>query len=199
MTSPRSRPASPKTPKARAVGAPKAAASKPSPVPAATPKPSPASGALVAGARAPAFALASGDGAEVALADFAGEWLVVYFYPKDSTPGCTREACDFEAKRAALAKSGAAVVGVSRDSVASHARFGANQGLGFPLLSDPDAAVHRAWGAYGEKTMYGKKVVGALRTTVLVDPKGKVARVWQPVKVDGHADAVLAALGELRG
>jgi peroxiredoxin Q/BCP len=186
------KPARAKPAAAKKSAAPRSAAEK------ATPS-SAAGASLAIGARAPDFRLASDQGADVSLGDFTGKWLVLYFYPKDSTPGCTREALAFQASLAALKKAGAAVVGVPRDSIASHGRFRAAQGLSFPLLSDPDAAVHRAYGAYGEKTMYGKKIVGALRATVLVAPDGTVARAWPSVKVDGHADQVLAALAELRG
>lgn len=136
-------------------------------------------------------------GEKMSLGDFAGRWLVLYFYPRDNTPGCTREALAFRDAAAAFAKRGATVVGVSRDSIQSHCKFRDAQGLTFPLLSDPDARVHAAYGAYGDKMMYGKKVTGALRTTVLIAPNGTVARVFPNVKVDGHADAVLAAIDEL--
>jgi peroxiredoxin Q/BCP len=131
--------------------------------------------------------------------DFPGKYLVVYFYPRDSTPGCTREAQAFHAAAKDLAKLDAAVVGVSKDSVKSHCSFRDKYSLGFPLLSDPDLALHHAFGAYGEKTMYGKKVMGTIRSTFILDPEGKVVRVFPSVKVDGHVDAVLAALRELRG
>jgi peroxiredoxin Q/BCP len=148
------------------------------------------------GAKAPAFALESARG-KVALKDFAGKWLVVYFYPKDLTPGCTTEAMDFQRAGAKLAKRNAAVLGISRDTVALHEKFSTKCDLAFPLLSDPDAKVIEAYGAWGEKNMYGKKITGIIRSTVLVAPDGKVARVWSPVKVAGHVDTVLAALDEL--
>jgi peroxiredoxin Q/BCP len=150
------------------------------------------------GAKAPAFALESAGG-KVALKDFAGKWLVVYFYPKDLTPGCTTEAMDFQKAGAKLAKRNAAVVGISRDTIGLHERFAEKCALAFPLLSDPDGKVIRAFGAWGEKNMYGKKVEGIIRSTVLIAPDGKVAKVWSPVKVAGHVDAVLAALDELAG
>jgi peroxiredoxin Q/BCP len=158
-----------------------------------------AGGGLRPGSKAPAFRLPSDAGTDVSLADYAGRWVVVYFYPRDSTPGCTREAIAFRDAAKQLAKRGAVVLGISRDSIASHCRFRDAQKLTFPLLSDPDASVHGAYGAYGEKTMYGKKIVGALRTTVLVRPDGTVGRVFPSVKVDGHADAVIAAIDELSG
>jgi peroxiredoxin Q/BCP len=146
------------------------------------------------GATAPQFDLESDKGTRVRLADFEGEWLVLYFYPRDSTPGCTREAQDFTKATARLRKLGARVAGVSRDSVKSHGSFRDKFALGFPLLSDPDLAVHRAYGAWGNKVMYGKHIEGTLRTTFLIAPNGRVAQVWRGVRVDGHADAVTAAL-----
>jgi len=154
---------------------------------------------LAVGDAAPPFSLPSDSGKDVALGDFAGKTLVLYFYPKDSTPGCTREAQAFEEAKAKLAKMGAAVVGVSKDSVKSHCSFRDKYDLSFPLLSDPDLSVHEAYGVYGEKVMYGKKILGTIRTTYVIDGKGTVAHVWSPVKVDGHADAVLEAVKSMRG
>ncbi len=154
--------------------------------------------ALAPGKKAPPFKLESSEGT-VSNADFAGKWLVLYFYPRDLTPGCTTEAMAFRDARAALKKRGAVVVGVSKDSVASHQKFAQKCELDFPLLSDPEGKVIRAYGAWGEKVLYGKKSEGILRSTVIIDPDGKVARVFEKVKVAGHADAVLAALDELRG
>lgn len=145
------------------------------------------------GAKAPAFTLDSDDGKKVSLRDFAGKTLVLYFYPKDDTPGCTREAQAFTLARADIAKAGGVVIGVSKDTVASHCKFRDKYGLAIPLLSDPDLSVHKAFGAYGEKNMYGKKVLGTIRSTFAVRD-GKVVRVWPSVKVDGHADDVLAFL-----
>jgi peroxiredoxin Q/BCP len=130
-----------------------------------------------------------GDGRE------GGRAVVLYFYPKDNTPGCTREAQAFAEAKKKLAAAGATVAGVSKDSIKSHCGFRDKYELNFPLLSDPDLAVHRAYGAYGEKMMYGKKVLGTIRSTFLITPDGKIARAWRGVKVDGHVDAVLAALG----
>jgi peroxiredoxin Q/BCP len=149
------------------------------------------------GAAAPAFDLESDDGSRRALSDFAGRWLVLYFYPRDNTPGCTREAAEFTAAAARLKKLGAEVVGVSRDSVKSHGSFRDKIKIGFRLLSDPGLVAHNAYGAWGKKTMYGKEIEGALRSTFLVSPDGKVARVWKSVRVDGHADAVVDAIAEL--
>ena len=123
----------------------------------------------------------------------AGKALVVFFYPKDSTPGCTREAQGFTASRKAIEKAGAVVVGVSRDSVKSHCSFRDKSGLALPLLSDPERLLHEGFGAWGEKTMYGKKVLGTIRSTFLVKD-GKIAKAWPNVKVDAHIDQVLAAL-----
>lgn len=148
------------------------------------------------GAAAPTFELESDGAKRVALRDFAGKWLVVYFYPKDNTPGCTRQAQGFTAAAARLAKIGAVVVGVSKDSVKSHCGFRDKIGINYVLLSDPDLATHRAYGAWGAKTMYGKKVQGVIRSTFLVSPDGKIARAWHGVKVDGHVDKVIAALEE---
>jgi peroxiredoxin Q/BCP len=150
------------------------------------------------GGPAPSFSLPADSGEEIALADHKGKWVVLYFYPKDNTPGCTRQAIAFEEATAAMKKRGAVVLGVSRDSVKSHCGFKEKQRLRFPLLSDPDSKVHKLYGAYGDKMMYGKKITGALRTTALIDPAGKIARIFSSVKVDGHADAVLAAIDEAK-
>jgi len=146
------------------------------------------------GKKAPKFKLISDEGQQVDLADFAGKKVVLYFYPRDSTPGCTREACDFKDKLPQFHKKGAVVLGVSRDSTASHQKFKAKFDLPFPLLSDPDGKVLEAYGAWGEKVMYGKKLIGVIRSTVLIDEKGKIVRVWPKVKVEGHADEVLGEL-----
>jgi peroxiredoxin Q/BCP len=151
---------------------------------------------LKEGDKAPPFNLESDAGGRVTLRDFADRTLVLYFYPRDSTPGCTREAQAFTAARRAIETAGGAVVGVSRDSLKSHQTFRQKCGLDITLLSDPDLSVHKAYGAWGEKTMYGKKIEGVLRSTFLVHG-GRVARVFPNVKVDGHADAVLQAIGEL--
>jgi peroxiredoxin Q/BCP len=159
---------------------------------------SPLERALEPGSKAPKFDLESDSGERRKLADYAGKWLVLYFYPKDSTPGCTREAQDFTGKDtlARLKKLGAEVAGVSKDSIKSHCTFRDKFAIKFPLLSDPDLTVHKAYGAFGEKTMYGKKVEGVIRSTFLVGPDGKIAKVWRSVKVDGHVAKVLEALQE---
>jgi peroxiredoxin Q/BCP len=149
---------------------------------------------LKPGQKAPAFTLPSGDGKPVSLKDFAGRTVVLYFYPRDSTPGCTREAEGFRDAADALERRGAVVLGVSKDSLASHCKFTDKYRLNFPLLSDADGKVIEKYGAWGEKNMYGKKVLGILRTTVIIGPDGKVLRVFPKVKVDGHAAEVLAAL-----
>lgn len=147
-----------------------------------------------AGDKAPQFRLVSDSGQEVSSSDFLGKPLVLYFYPKDDTPGCTREAQAFTKLLRSFRKAGAEVVGVSKDSVAKHCAFRDKYGLKIPLLSDPDLTVHQAYGAYGEKTMYGKKTMGVIRSTFLIDRGGRIARAWSHVKVDGHAEAVLEEL-----
>jgi peroxiredoxin Q/BCP len=149
---------------------------------------------LEAGKKAPAFKLESSEGDTVSLDDFKGKTVVLYFYPKDDTPGCTREAQGFRDALPQLKKKGAVVLGVSRDSVKSHCSFRDKYDLNFPLLSDPDGKVLRAYGAWGEKNMYGKVTEGVIRTTVVIGPDGKVTKVFPRVKVDGHVDKVLAAL-----
>jgi peroxiredoxin Q/BCP len=151
--------------------------------------------AVEEGKKAPAFKLQDAAGETVTLADFAGRDLVLYFYPKDDTPGCTKEACGFRDSWKELQKLGAIVVGVSPDSGASHTKFAAKYKLPFPLLSDPDKKTMTAYGAYGEKVLYGKKTVGVIRSTVWIGPDGKVKKHWKRVpKAETHPDQVLAAL-----
>ncbi|MFT3761998.1 MAG: peroxiredoxin [Pseudoxanthomonas sp.] len=142
--------------------------------------------------------LALSGGASATLADFigadSGKWLVLYFYPKDSTPGCTTEGLDFNALLPKFARLGATVLGVSRDSVKSHDNFCAKQGFRFPLVSDPGEKLCDAFNVIGEKNMYGKKVLGVVRSTFLISPDGRIAQEWRGVKVPGHAEAVLEAL-----
>ncbi len=152
---------------------------------------------LKPGDMAPPFSLPSTAGETLSLEDFAPRPLVLYFYPKDDTPGCTTEACDFRDHMARLASAGAAVLGVSRDSLRAHAGFRARHDLPFHLLSDADSAVARSYGAYGEKKMYGKVGQGTIRSTFLIDGEGRIAAAWSPVKVRGHVDQVLAALDAL--
>jgi thioredoxin-dependent peroxiredoxin len=149
---------------------------------------------LDAGDSAPPFTLPDQDGAPVSLADYAGTPVVVYFYPADDTPGCTKEACQFNENLSAFERSGARVVGISPDGAAKHVKFREKYGLRFPLLSDPGHQVMTAYGAWGEKTMYGKKTVGTIRSSFLLDGTGKVARAWYNVKADGHAAKVLEEL-----
>ena len=139
------------------------------------------------------LALASGDAATLGT-HAAGNWLVLYFYPKDSTPGCTTEGNDFNALLPAFRRAGAKVLGVSRDSLKSHANFIARQGFGFDLASDPEGTLCEAFGVIQPKKLYGREYVGIVRSTFLIDPDGTLRQAWQPVKVPGHAQAVLDAL-----
>jgi peroxiredoxin Q/BCP len=145
---------------------------------------------------APEFRLLSYDGSSASLGDFAGKWVVLYFYPRDSTPGCTLEARDFSEAIGAIQKRGAIVLGVSKDSVQSHCAFRDKVGIRFPLLSDPDLAAHRAYGAWGPKVLYGRKFEGTIRSTFLISPERRIVRVWTGVKVNGHAAKVLEAIRE---
>jgi peroxiredoxin Q/BCP len=154
------------------------------------------------GKKAPAFVLPASDGAEpsakpVKLSDYAGKRVVLYFYPKDNTPGCTTEANAFQAAEKQLAKLNAVVLGISKDSVESHCKFSKKFDLRFRLLSDADGKVLEKYGAWGEKNMYGKKMMGIIRSTVVIDEAGVVRRVFPKVKVAGHVDAVLEALSAL--
>jgi peroxiredoxin Q/BCP len=149
------------------------------------------------GKKAPAFTLESSDGGKVKLSDFAGKIVVLYFYPRDNTPGCTVEANDFNTALPALKKLGAIVLGASKDSIASHGKFRDKYSLGFPLLSDPDGAVLEAYGAWGDKVMYGKKMKGIIRSTVLIGKDGKVKQHWPKVSVKGHATEVVEAVKAL--
>jgi peroxiredoxin Q/BCP len=144
------------------------------------------------GDQAPDFALVDADGNTVTLAGLRGRKVVLYFYPKDDTPGCTLEACDFRDRKADFDAADATVLGVSPDSVASHGEFRAKYGLPFPLLADPDRAAAEAYGVYKEKTMYGKTAMGIERSTFLIDPRGVIVKALRKVKVDGHVEALLA-------
>ena len=148
------------------------------------------------GKKAPAFSLPSSEGRKVALKEFAGKKVVLYFYPKDNTPGCTQEACDFRDNMARVQAAGAVVLGVSGDSVASHERFRDKFELPFPLLSDETHEMMEKYGVWQEKKNYGRSYMGVVRTTVLIDGAGVVQRIWPKVSVKGHVDAVLAALAE---
>jgi thioredoxin-dependent peroxiredoxin len=149
---------------------------------------------LDTGDPAPDFALADENGVVVKLSDFAGRRVVVYFYPADDTPGCTKEACQFTERSDGFAEAGVDVLGVSPDGADKHRRFREKYGLKVRLLSDPTHEVMERYGAWGEKTLYGKKSVGVIRTTVLIGNDGTVERVWHHVRADGHAEKVLAAL-----
>lgn len=152
---------------------------------------------VATGAAAPSFELPSDSGKAVSLDDFKGRKLVLYFYPKDDTSGCTAEAIAFNGLKAKFDEAGADIVGISADSVASHQKFKKKYNLNFPLASDEGKAMLEAYGVWVEKSMYGRKYMGIERTTVLVDADGKVARVWSKVKVPGHAEEVLAAVQAL--
>jgi peroxiredoxin Q/BCP len=153
---------------------------------------------LSAGHPAPAFSLPATDGRTISLDQYRGKQAVVlYFYPKDDTPGCTKEACAFRDLGDEFAKAGAAILGVSTDSVESHEQFRGKYGLNFPLLADTDAQVATAYGAYGPKTSFGKETVGMRRATFVIDANGTIRKVYPNVKVDQHADEVLAFLRTL--
>ncbi len=150
------------------------------------------------GKKAPAFTLKDASGAVVSLSDFAGQHVIVYFYPKDDTPGCTKEACGFRDLHRAIAKRDAVVLGISPDGAESHAKFTKKFKLPFALLSDPDKKVMEKYGAWGEKTLYGKKTTGVIRSTVWIGPDGKVVKHWKRVpKAADHPVKVLEALEDL--
>ena len=148
---------------------------------------------LTIGDRAPAFTLPGTGGQEMSLEGLKGRKAVIYFYPKDDTSGCTKEAQEFQARRADFAAADTEIIGVSPDSLKSHDKFRAKYGLEFPLASDEGKAMLEAYGVWAEKSMYGRKYMGVERTTVLIDRDGRIAQVWSKVKVPGHADEVLAA------
>lgn len=148
---------------------------------------------LNVGDKAPALSLATDGGGRISLKDLSGKPIVLYFYPKDDTSGCTREAVAFTALLPKFSRLGVQVVGVSKDSVESHAKFKAKHDLGVVLASDPDGKVVQSYGCWVEKSLYGRKYMGIDRSTFLIDPKGKIARIWRKVKVPGHAEEVLAA------
>ena len=153
---------------------------------------------LEPGTKAPAFTLVSDSGEKIKLSDLAGSPVVLYFYPKDDTPGCTKQACNFRDRQQELTDLGAKVLGVSPDDVASHVKFRDKYTLNFPLLADPDHKVAEKYGAWREKNMYGKKSMGVQRSTYLIGPDGKIAKVWKRVSVDGHDDQVIEALKSLQ-
>jgi len=149
---------------------------------------------LQPGDPAPQFTLPDQDGKDVSLSDFKTQKVLVYFYPKDDTPGCTREACQFNDNLQAFQQARVPVIGISADSAASHVKFRNKYGLQFPLLTDASRQVMEQFGAYGEKMMYGKPVTGVIRSTFLIDASGNIEKAWYNVKADGHAAQVLSAL-----
>ncbi len=151
---------------------------------------------MKAGQKAPLFELPDQDGTRVALKNFKGKWVVLYFYPKDSTPGCTIEAIDFTKQLPKFKKAGVTVLGCSPDSEKSHCSFIEKQKLKITLLSDPEKEVIRKYGVWGKKKFMGREFMGVIRSTFLISPDGKIVYVWSPVKVNGHADDVLAKVKE---
>ena len=154
---------------------------------------------LKTGQKAPAFSLLNQNEKKNSLADYTGMWVVLYFYPKDDTPGCTTEACDFTSGLKGFEKLSAVVLGVSPDSPESHREFIAKFNLKITLLSDPDKKALTRYGAWGMKKMYGKEIEGVIRSTFIIDPQGRIAHVWYDVKADGHAEKVRERLAELAG
>jgi peroxiredoxin Q/BCP len=152
--------------------------------------------ALDVGKKAPAFTMESSEGGKVKLSDYAGKLVVLYFYPRDNTSGCSLEAQNFRDAVPALKKLGAVVLGVSKDSIESHCKFRDKYDLSFPLLSDPEGKVLEAYGAWGDKVLYGKKSKGIIRSTVLIGKDGKVIKHWPKVTVKGHVDDVVATVKE---
>jgi peroxiredoxin Q/BCP len=150
---------------------------------------------LKEGDKAPAFSLKDHEGKTVSLSEFKGKPTVVYFYPKDNTPGCTKEACGFRDVYDQILEKGAVVIGISPDSETSHQKFRERQGLPFYLLADPDHKTAEAYGVWGEKTLYGRKYFGILRTSFIVDKEGRIAKIFPKVKPENHGQEVLAALG----
>jgi peroxiredoxin Q/BCP len=153
--------------------------------------------AIEEGVKAPAFTITLDDGQTLKLKDFAGQKLVLYFYPKDDTPGCTTEAIAFSGDLAKFKRAGADIIGVSRDSVAKHVKFKEKHGLKVKLGADESGKVTEDYGVWREKSMYGKKFMGIERSTFLIDEKGVIQKIWRKVKVSGHADEVLAAVKAL--
>jgi peroxiredoxin Q/BCP len=151
---------------------------------------------LLPGAKAPDFSLSAHDGTRYSLRDLKGKKIVLYFYPKDDTSGCTKEACSFRDNLASIKKKGAIVVGVSPDPVPSHGKFVKKYDLNFPLLSDESKKMLSDYGVWQEKSMYGRKYMGVVRTTFIINEKGKITHIFPKVKVDGHTEEVLKALAE---
>jgi peroxiredoxin Q/BCP len=150
------------------------------------------------GDKSPDLPLVLGSGKTARLSDYRGKWLVLYFYPKDSTPGCTTEGLEFNALLTRFRRAGAEILGVSKDSVKSHANFCAKQGFRFDLVSDADEALCKAFDVIREKSLYGRKFLGIERSTFLIDPDGRVAAEWRKVRVAGHAEAVYDALRQFQ-
>lgn len=148
--------------------------------------------------KAPAFSLPDSEGNKKALKDYFGKWVVLYFYPRDNTPGCTTEAVDFTCSVDAFKKAGAEIIGISPDSEKSHQNFIIKHDLGITLLSDPDHKIIEKYGAWQLKKMYGKESFGVVRSTFLIGPDGKIKKIWPEVKVKGHVDEVLTVLKELK-
>ena len=154
---------------------------------------------LKPGDKAPEFTATTGEGGTVSLSDFRGKYVVLYFYPRDDTPGCTKEACAFRDEFGALKRQGAVVLGVSKDSAKAHAKFAAKYKLPFTLLADEEKQIAQAYGAWGQKSFLGRNYMGMHRVTFLIDPAGRVARVWPKVKPAEHAREVLEALSSAAG
>jgi peroxiredoxin Q/BCP len=154
---------------------------------------------LKEGTKAPGFSAASSEGGEVSLEGLRGRVVVLYFYPKDDTPGCTKEACSFRDAESDMRKLGAVVLGVSKDGLDSHDKFKAKYHLNFPLLSDPDGKIIAAYGVWKDKSIFGHTALGIVRSTFVIDRDGIVRKAWYGVKVDGHSDEVLAAVRTLAG
>jgi peroxiredoxin Q/BCP len=148
--------------------------------------------------QAPTFTLADQDGKTHSLADYRGQWVILYFYPKDDTPGCTTEACSFRDEYDYIQENGAVVLGVSKDSVTSHKKFAEKYNLHFPLLSDESLDTIKAYGAWGERSMYGRKFMGIIRSTYLIDPEGNIAKEYPKVTPKGHAVQIVKDLEALK-
>jgi len=153
---------------------------------------------LPVGKKAPAFSAEIDSGKKISLSDFNGKWVVLYFYPKDDTPGCTKEACSFRDNMDSITKAGAVVIGVSPDAVKSHVKFKEKYDLNFHLVSDNNKKICEKYGAYGEKIMYGKTIKGVIRSTYIINPEGKIAYVFPKVKVDGHVEEVINILKQMK-
>lgn len=144
------------------------------------------------------FRLPDQNGKEYSVSEYLGHWLIVYFYPKDDTPGCTKEACNFRDASAEYAKRGVSILGISKDTQASHSKFASKFNLNFPILADPDLEVIKAYGAWGKKKLYGKEYDGILRNTYLINPKGEIVKVYTGVKPEVHSDQILRDLDVLQ-